>query len=99
MRRLLSSAFDGALVGLGGGAQNVSRQSVRNHSYACNLVRKLFKILKIYSNILRYSDYNVRAILDQKTALVLRDWRYLQFGVGKKNSIFKSSGGEPHSEY
>ena len=86
-------------MGLGGGAQNVSRQSVQNRNYACNFVRKLFKILKNYSNILRYSDYNVRAILDQKTASVLRDWRYLQFGVGEKKSIFKSSGGEPHSEY
>ena len=86
-------------MGLGGGAQNVSRQSVQNRSYACNFVRKLFKILKIYSNIPRYSNYNVRAILDQETALVLRDWRYLQFGVGKKIRFSKVRGGEPHSEY
>ena len=85
-------------MGLGGGAQSVPRRYVQNRNYAYNSCRKLFKMLEIYNSINRYSDCNIRAKFDPKIALVLRNWRCLQFEV-KKKTIFKSSEGEPHLEY
>jgi len=80
------------LVGLGGGVQRVPRRYVQNRNYVYNSCRKLFKMLEIYNSIDRYSDSNIRAKSDPKIALVLRNWRCLQFGV-KKKTIFKSCSG------
>jgi len=77
------------LVGLGGGAQSVPRRYVQNRNSAYNFCRKLFKILEIYGSINRYSGSNIRAKFDPKIALMLRNWRCLQFGVEKKKRFSK----------
>ncbi len=80
-------------MGLGGGVQSVPRRYVQNRNYVYNSCRKLFKMLEIYNSIGRYSDSNIRAKFDPKIALVLRNWRCLQFGVKKKNDFQKLLGG------
>ncbi len=80
---------------LGEGVQSVPRRYVQNRNYVYNSCYKLFKMLEIYNSIGRYSNSNIRAKFDPKIALVLRNWRCLQFGV-KKKRFSKVARGEPH---
>jgi len=73
-------------------AQSMPRRSVQNRNHAYNSCRKLFRMLKIYISIDRYSDSNVRAKFVPKIALMLRG-RSICNSRSKKKSIFKSCWG------